>query len=127
MDFTEKLLRLIAKHDCHDDFWWKFDPELKFFIRCNDVFAWGYSDVEGIETEKDLADLNQAYEDSRLFGAELYAARRRGMRPQGAFYYHFDEDLAALFDACGPYREVGFGNPYENIPGPNNPYAQRYK
>jgi hypothetical protein len=42
--------------------------------------------------------------------AELYAARIRKMRPQGAAY---PERAAtqALFDACGPERAIGFGNP----------------
>lgn len=47
----------------------------------------------------------------------LFSARSRGMRPQGAYYKLFPRDTWELFDACGPEREVGVGNPY--VPGGN--------
>lgn len=34
------------------------------------------------------------------------------MRPQGAAYTK-DKRVIPLFDACGPARETGFGNPKE--------------
>lgn len=44
--------------------------------------------------------------------AELFAARVREMRPQGACYKGYPKDLWPLFDACGPERETGMGNPH---------------
>lgn len=44
--------------------------------------------------------------------ADLYAARVREMRPQGACYSRYPEEAWPLFHAAGPEREVGHGNPY---------------
>ncbi|UDL15984.1 hypothetical protein QEH42_gp234 [Microbacterium phage Pumpernickel] len=41
----------------------------------------------------------------------LFAAKSRKMRPQGAYYKSIPENIWHLFDACGPEREVGMGNP----------------
>jgi hypothetical protein len=49
---------------------------------------------------------------SAAFG-ELFAARVRGVRPQGASYSLYPRATWPLFDACGPKRETGLGNPYE--------------
>lgn len=44
--------------------------------------------------------------------SDLFCARVRGERPQGAAYkVRYPEELWPLFDAAGPEREVGFGNP----------------
>ena len=101
------------------------------------MFAWGCSDEEPIETSEDVNQFKQALTDlTRAAGhktngkvdnsmvkaarhtGSLYAARRRGMRPQGACYPK-DKRLWSLFDACGPEREKGIGNPY--APGEYNP------
>lgn len=43
---------------------------------------------------------------------DLFAARVRSMRPQGAAYkVRYDKSIWPLFDACGPEREIGMGNP----------------
>jgi hypothetical protein len=45
---------------------------------------------------------------------DLFAARVRKMRPQGAAYkVRYDESIWHLFNECGPEREVGNGNPRE--------------
>lgn len=44
--------------------------------------------------------------------SSLFACRSRKMRPQGACYPDDHPELWPLFDACGPEREVGMGNPY---------------
>lgn len=48
---------------------------------------------------------------------DLYAARVRHERPQGACYAAYPRQLWPMFDAVGPEREVGIGNPY--APGTN--------
>lgn len=83
-------------------------------VNVSDVFAWGGGDAEEITPER-LPVLEQAWRDCRAVDAdewivELYAARVRGMRPQGAAYPK-EPGIAALFDACGPERPIGLGNP----------------
>lgn len=49
---------------------------------------------------------------------DLFAARVRNLRPQGACYSRYPEELWPLFNEAGPERETGFGNPYK--PGEYN-------
>lgn len=130
-----RLLKLVSLWDCNDSIWWKDDyprgtdsgpSELQFFVHCNDIFCWGCSDCEEISNHADLDQLEAAMNDAskpgkNFFGEPnidydsdgmlLYVARRRQSRPQGAVYKHIDERLWPLFDACGPEREPGLGNP----------------
>lgn len=85
----------------------------------SDVFAWGGADAEPI-TPDTLPALEQAYTDLKTIDAdlylpELYAARQGGERPQGAAYPDDKtknwRQVSALFDACGPERALGLGNP----------------
>ena len=120
MEFVRRLLTLLARYDQHDDLWWSVgkDGELHFFIKCSDVFAWGTADAERVIAET-VECLAAAYEDAQgaslddgaAYGGALYVARQRQMRPQGAAYPK-EPAVAALFDVCGPEREVGLGNPY---------------
>ena len=100
---VNRLLSLIAKYDDTGALWW--NENLQFYVICSDVFSWGTADLEPI-SEETLADLEKAYEDGGDWGAELYCARRRKKRPQGAFYDDIDEDVWHLFDACGPERDL---------------------
>jgi hypothetical protein len=44
--------------------------------------------------------------------SDLFVARVRNMRPQGAAYkVRYPEEIWGLFNAAGPEREVGLGNP----------------
>lgn len=102
----------------HDELWWRTDDEyapVTLMVNCNDLFFWGTSDCEELGPSN-IADLEQAVSDAREAGDignghYLWVARQRKMRPQGAFYKYFKEGIRPLFDACGPEREVGFGNP----------------
>lgn len=104
-----------------DELWWRTDPEyapITLLVNCNDLFFWGSADCERLGPSN-IEALEQALTDARAAGDEhnahlLWCARQRGMRPQGAFYKHFEEGIRPLFDACGPEREVGFGNPESN-------------
>lgn len=107
-DFVFELLQITAKHDAHSEVFWTED--LKFSIICNDFFWWGCSDAEEI-TYEDLALLDECLGKDFVWGPLLYCAKRRGMRPQGAFYGDIPDKLKPEFDACGPEREVGTGNP----------------
>lgn len=109
----------LSHADTYDLFWRVDDGELKLYASISDVFAWGGSDCEGI-TPNSLAVLEQAYIDLKAvqaeeFTAELYTARMRGMRPQGAWYptgaHESWRQIYDLFNACGPERPIGLGNP----------------
>lgn len=129
----DRLLRLTA-FEYTDAIWWRLgdpvpdgvggwttaDPdELIFLVNCSDVFTWGTADCERIDDESDLNGLEQAIWEcevimGRYRGADgflLWVARKREMRPQGAFYDHLDKELWHLFDACGPVRETDTLNP----------------
>lgn len=101
-------------------------------LQCSDTFFWGSADAEEVTAETlpvleqvvaDLAPLRAAAnaageaKRARFFEyavSDLYASRIRGMRPQGAVYtrrYSSIPEVWPMFDAAGPEREVGFGNP----------------
>ena len=116
-EYKVNLLKLIAKYDLHTDLFWHED--LRFFVNCSDVFAWAYADLEEIESQEDVDALEQAILDcikadgygGQYDGSILFVARKRKMRPQGAMYESLCPACYSLFDACGPLREVGLGNP----------------
>ena len=78
-------------------------------------------DAAGWRTSVEFAELAERYRAlyrAKGFSgavADLFAARSRQERPQGACYSGYDRSIWSLFDACGPEREVGLGNPY--VPG----------
>lgn len=101
----EDTLILLAKHDERNQLFW--DPELNLSINCSDVFYWACADAEPIETIEDVENLRRAYAEadalgSEQWGAALYAARRRGMRPQDPAIP--SGPIGDLFRACGPER-----------------------
>lgn len=114
-DFLVEVLTIFAKADSHDTLiWWPKPNGLELWARVSDVFAWGGSDAEAITPER-LPVLRQALADATEAGsggwiAELYAARIRGMRPQGAAY-PTTAAMQTLLNACGPARPLGLGNP----------------
>lgn len=91
------------------------DGKIEMSVNCNDLFFWGCADCEEIDVSE-LPSLKKALDDAATAGAEsggelLWVARKRAMRPQGAFYATFNEGLAKLFDECGEYRKAEIGNP----------------
>lgn len=117
-DFVLRVLHATARDDNHDDLWWRTDgghAPITFFVKCSDVFASAYADLEPLtpdtidEFEQAAADVREACGDATYAG-DLYCARRRQTRPQGAAYPS-DPRLWPLFDACGPERPLGLDNP----------------
>lgn len=108
-----------------DQLWWRTDDEyapITLLVNCNDLFFWACADCEVLHGGN-IADLEQAKADAKAAGDEgnaalLWVARQRRMRPQGAFYKYFEPAMRLLFDACGPERETGFGNPHSNVVPP---------
>lgn len=110
----------LFEFDATEELWWRSDEQgrLRLFAQCNDVFAWACADCEEIRPDqleilaKARADVAEATEDKWPWGfGILFAARVRGMRPQGAMYKHLDKRIWPLLDACGPEREPQLGNP----------------
>jgi hypothetical protein len=130
--FLRKLIELMDEHDIDVQFM-RRNGVTSAAIGCNDTFFWGCADAEEVtpETidalESALAEMreaskpwlreqdipNKAYMESgsSTFGDVLYCARARKMRPQGAMYKHMRPYMRPLFNACGPERETGLGNP----------------
>jgi hypothetical protein len=124
--FVDSVLRFAIEHDTVSDLIWREDDgKIHAAVICSDCFWWGSADAEELTPEtfpiykqavaecealaktlpKDSNQMPQLYAD------ELFAARIRKMRPQGASYEMYPPVLWPLFDACGPERETGLGNP----------------
>lgn len=91
-----------------------------WFFACDDMFAWGCSDLESIKIE-DLPDIEKACREAEEAGDDdlewgwlLWICRKRRMRPQGAVYSSIPESLWPLFNTAGPERVPGPGNPFPN-------------
>ena len=121
--FITRVMQIfsLSHADSYSSVFWRVDDgELRLFANVSDTFFWGGSDAEQI-TFATLSDLERAYADlkevkAEMFTAELYAARIRKMRPQGACDPS-GHDMSTwkrvheLFDACGPERPIDMGNP----------------
>lgn len=124
-----KILDWLVENDAIEyGFIYKDEGQFKFSLNLNDYFAWACADGEDITVE-DLPELDKAIADCRaLFpqdkenesakyvygkaeGLNLWACRKNKLRPQGCCYPSH-KFLWPLFDAAGPFREKGLGNPY---------------
>jgi hypothetical protein len=120
--FILEFLKYADEEELADLIYWRTNDEFApctFFVLANDLFFWGSADGEPITAET-LPILKKAIDDCKAIdnvcgcidGCLLYACRVRKERPQGASYPS-DRRLWPLFDACGPEKETGFGNPYK--------------
>jgi hypothetical protein len=108
--FMTQVLDLFARLDSRDMLFWRINNgDIRFFVICNDTFAWATADVEEI-TQDNVKDLEQAVADVQAadpdadewMGPLLFCARQRGMRPMPRM--ELPKMLKPLFDACGPER-----------------------
>ena len=110
-------------HEFSEDLWlWRERDHLGrmgFSLNCSDLFHWAAADSEPIEPA-DLPLLRQTVADlgaeGRIWASELFCARKRGIRPQGAFLARTlagaTPMIVGLFEAAGPPRDdVGLWNP----------------
>lgn len=119
--FLADVFEVIAEHDLREDVLYQVTPDRKvsIYFLCNDLFWWGCADAEEI-TPENLPVLRQCVANlkavDKVLGtvhvAELFCSMVRKERPQGVCYDGFEPEYWPLFDACGPEREVGMGNPY---------------
>ncbi len=92
--------------DWTGNLFWRSDHEyapITMFVNCNDLFYWGCADAEEI-TEENIGLLEEALVVDNTYGADLFCARSRKMRPQQPCYKGYSEEIKKLFDACGPER-----------------------
>ncbi len=117
-NFILEVLRLQDEYDCYGEpIYWATHGDyapVTFFVNCNDLFWWATADAEKLLPE-DMPMLRQAILDVQAadvydlrldnyeMGCALWCARKRKMRPQQPAYPK-DEQLRALFDACGSLR-----------------------
>ena len=98
--YVVEVLKIFRELDMEDSLYWHFhkkpfdwkNPEYNeyptFSVNCSDFFHWASGDGEDIEPE-DLPLLRQCIEDLKetdtqhweLYVDQLFAARKRGMRP----------------------------------------------
>lgn len=129
LEYVMNVLRILEAADYFDGLMWRVrDGKATFALLCSDTFWWASADCEEIRPE-DLPLLWQCWQDlkaiqdaDRLSLAlcdlpELYAARKRGMRPMRAWLGMQDgtrregkvkpewEPVKALFLAAGPERD----------------------
>lgn len=117
--FIDDLLRFCIEHEIADMlFWFSGDGgSPRPHVNANDLFAWACADATEI-TPDNFATFRQSIEDCEAIddvlggieGCSLFSCRVDKMRPQGAAYPK-NRELWPLFDACGPEREIDFGNP----------------
>lgn len=117
-----KVMALFEMGETRDTLLWHCeDGRFAMSANVSDVFDWGSADAEDI-THETLPILADAFRDLKARNgdtewlAELYAARIRKMRPQNAVLNDMTPEIRALFEACGPEREVDFRNPKPRTP-----------
>ena len=113
IDDVKAVVAAAFEHDV-DLFWYiNDDKEVCAAVNVNDTFFWGCSDLEDVEAE-DVPMFNEAFTlGGYKYGAEIYAARKRDMRPQNAVINPAPPEVQRAFLDAGPLREVDFGNPKE--------------
>lgn len=124
LSFILRLLRLADDMELHTDgdLFWRFetpDSQPQFYTNANDLFHWAVGGAHPV-TPENIGALEKAYADVQATSVDivyhshaalLFVCRERKERPQGAYYDYLQRETWPLFDACGPKREVGFGNP----------------
>lgn len=105
-----EVMSLWQRADLFGDLSWRVDMRegrnraVTLLANCSDLFAWATADCEEITRddipllERTLTDLLAV--DAEYLLPELFAARKRRMRPQKPCYKDWPPEVAALFDAC---------------------------
>lgn len=103
------VLAVFQQADDYESLVWRVsrtdtDADVKLLSNCSDVFFWATADLEEI-TAADIPLLEQSLADLKVtkqteYFPDLFAARKRKMRPQKPVYKSMNEATAALFDAC---------------------------
>lgn len=109
------VLAAFEKADDFESLSWRIthDPgreaKVRLFVNCSDFFHLATADCEEIEAadvdllEQCFADLKAAGDNCHL--PELFAARKRKMRPHASARKGMTPAVGALFDACSTEEE----------------------
>lgn len=97
------------------ELYWYIDEndEVRAAVNVNDTFFWGVSDCEDVEAEDVPMFTSASLIGEGVYTADIYAARKRGMRPQNAVINHAPPEVRKVLLEAGPERPVDFGNPRE--------------
>lgn len=116
----KKLILILDRADLTDllHLYIDGDSELGVCFNCNDIFFWACADAEEIQNKEDIELLEEILEqvdikDGFCVVGDLYCAKKKGIRPQGAAYTYYPKKYWPLFNSCGPEREVNMANPYK--------------
>lgn len=116
LEFIHRVLGVFYAADARDSLLWcpREDGSYGFSANVSDVFYWGTADAEDI-TEENLPLLEQALNDAVAAGVayatpDLFAARQRNLRPQGAATKHMRPEERALYESL-PERTTDLFNP----------------
>lgn len=105
-----EILAVFEQADDYESLSWRVTKspddsyEMRLFANCSDLFFWATADCEEVEFA-DLGLLNATLADLRELNCEyllpeLFACRKRKLRPQAPAYKNYDVAVRALFDAC---------------------------
>jgi len=111
--------------NCNDLFWWASADCERLTPENIGLWEQAYSDLDALLRDEPRTPENQTDGPVRKAWLArgtrrisimscvdwLFCARVRGMRPQGACYPSDAPEVWPLFDACGPERPTGHGNP----------------
>lgn len=61
------------------------DNNLRIYVNCSDVFAWGISDGEDIDYYE-IEDLYRHYIRDKVWGTQIWCIKKRGELPQKPVY-----------------------------------------
>lgn len=134
LEFLKRVFGLYHRLDNTPPYWDGAGSEV--WINANDLFSWGCSDAVEV-TPENLPLLEATGAELEALGDvpapcyhsvtgalsymdlpascwldDVFCARVRQERPQGAQYKRYPEAIKALLNACGPAKAIDLGNPY---------------
>jgi len=101
---TMAVIRFLVSHDMGPhQFYFNENGRIAVHENCNDLFAWACADSEEI-TVSDIPEYQKAIDECMAvnhigYAGELWACRKRGMKPQPPVLAKMPENLRPLFDA----------------------------
>lgn len=110
-ELVKRIIIAAAKYEFNYDLHW--NESARFFINCDFVFLEWDGDHDEVEvTEESLPVLIQAMLDCPKYGLQLFCARMKAVCPTGQFRreHDFDDNIAKMFEECGPEREIDHNN-----------------
>lgn len=115
--FLEHIIRLASAYEVMEDMvfmiitdkgYWagygNLEGNLTTFVNCNDLFYWASADLEPIKSDSDLKLFEECLKLDDIYGATIYACRKRKMRPQNCILEKMPDNTKKHLELCGPPR-----------------------